>query len=67
MKKNTTLKSLILFSLIFISICGFSQVSGDYRTAGTGSWSTLGTWVRYKEYDIAPRKPANFIFTDDAR
>ncbi len=30
-----------------LTITSFGQTAGDYRSAGTGNWSTLGTWERY--------------------
>lgn len=41
-------KSRVLFIILFFSvISSFSQATGDYRSAGTGTWATLGTWERY--------------------
>ena len=41
-------KSRVLLIVLFFSvISSFSQAAGDYRSAGSGNWGTLGTWERY--------------------
>ena len=41
-------KSFFIFLIVlFLSIEGFSQTTGDYRSAGTGDWTTLASWQRW--------------------
>lgn len=48
-KMNTIFtKSRVLLIVFFFSfISSFSQAAGDYRSAGSGNWGTLGTWERF--------------------
>ena len=47
MKKKNNLKSIVsLLFILFFSV-SFGQVTGDYRSVGTGNWNTLATWQYY--------------------
>jgi len=43
------MKKILLIVMVFLTITTFSfgQATNDYRSAGTGTWATLGTWERY--------------------
>lgn len=41
-------KSFFIFLIVLLfSFEGFSQTTGDYRSAGTGNWTTLASWEYY--------------------
>ncbi len=43
----TLTRYLFVFLLLIISTTVFSQVTGDFRSGGSGNWGTAGTWQRY--------------------
>ncbi|MBP7262084.1 MAG: hypothetical protein KBB37_12445, partial [Bacteroidia bacterium] len=45
MKLSTSFFAFLAVCL-FVPLLGFGQAVGDYRSAGTGNWNTLGTWER---------------------
>lgn len=46
MKKFQTIFILMITSVIF-SLSSFAQVTGDYRTKGSGKWSDAAIWEKY--------------------
>lgn len=38
---------LMLFLFVYVTSSVFAQAVGDYRSAATGNWNTLGTWQRW--------------------
>ena len=48
MRSISTVKCFIFSFFIILSITnGWSQVAGDFRSAGSSNWSLPGTWQRY--------------------
>ncbi len=48
MKKPGLINKIVLAgALIFAMQSAWCQTTGDYRSSGTGNWSTLGTWQRW--------------------
>lgn len=54
MKRKFTHLTLTI-AFILITAISFSQTAGDFRSAATGNWSSLGTW---ETYDGAVWNPA---------
>jgi hypothetical protein len=47
MNKRFTLWSALLSAFLFFAGAAPAQLTGDYRSSGTGTWNAAGTWERY--------------------
>ncbi len=54
MRFNDRSKRLLFFLFLFVMSFknDYAQVTGDFRSAGTGAWSAPGTWQRYSSTGV---------------